>query len=49
MPNVLADLALESERLHREAPLYSIWEGSGNVAALDVVRALRREESSRPC
>ncbi|MFI0817810.1 acyl-CoA dehydrogenase family protein [Streptomyces sp. NPDC021098] len=30
-------------RLYREAPLQSIWEGSGNVAALDVLRALGRE------
>lgn len=30
-------------RLLREAPLNSIWEGSGNVQALDVLRALRRE------
>jgi putative acyl-CoA dehydrogenase len=30
-------------RLYREAPLNSIWEGSGNVAALDVLRAMRRE------
>jgi putative acyl-CoA dehydrogenase len=30
-------------RLYREAPVYSIWEGSGNVMALDVLRALRRE------
>ncbi|QEC47464.1 DNA alkylation response protein [Baekduia soli] len=29
-------------RLYREAPLCSIWEGSGNVMALDVLRALRR-------
>jgi putative acyl-CoA dehydrogenase len=28
-------------RLYREAPLISIWEGSGNVAALDVLRAMR--------
>jgi putative acyl-CoA dehydrogenase len=28
-------------RLYREAPLGSIWEGSGNVMALDVLRALR--------
>ncbi|MCT2585382.1 acyl-CoA dehydrogenase family protein [Actinophytocola gossypii] len=27
-------------RLYREAPLISIWEGSGNVVALDVLRAL---------
>jgi putative acyl-CoA dehydrogenase len=30
-------------RIYREAPLNSIWEGSGNVAALDVLRALARE------
>ncbi|HMD03109.1 MAG TPA: isovaleryl-CoA dehydrogenase [Candidatus Baltobacteraceae bacterium] len=30
-------------RLYREAPLNSIWEGSGNVNALDVLRALRKE------
>ncbi|QBI54688.1 isovaleryl-CoA dehydrogenase [Streptomonospora litoralis] len=29
-------------RLFRESPLNSIWEGSGNVAALDVLRALGR-------
>ncbi|MGC4946763.1 acyl-CoA dehydrogenase family protein [Streptomyces sp. DT224] len=29
-------------RLYREAPLQSIWEGAGNVAALDVLRAIRR-------
>jgi len=29
-------------RLYREAPLNSIWEGSGNVNTLDVFRALRR-------
>jgi putative acyl-CoA dehydrogenase len=27
-------------KLYREAPLMSIWEGSGNVAALDVLRAM---------
>jgi putative acyl-CoA dehydrogenase len=27
-------------KLYREAPLVSIWEGSGNVAALDVLRAM---------
>jgi putative acyl-CoA dehydrogenase len=32
-------------RLYREAPLGSIWEGSGNVAALDVLRAAAREPS----
>ncbi|AZM46907.1 DNA alkylation response protein [Streptomyces sp. WAC 06738] len=29
-------------RLYREAPLPSIWEGSGNVAALDALRAMAR-------
>jgi putative acyl-CoA dehydrogenase len=29
-------------RLYREAPLASIWEGSGNVQALDVLRAMVR-------
>ena len=29
-------------RLYREAPLTSIWEGSGNVMSLDVLRALTR-------
>ena len=33
-------------RLYRDAPLNSIWEGSGNVQALDVLRALRREPAS---
>lgn len=30
-------------RLYREAPLNSIWEGSGNVQCLDVLRAIGRE------
>jgi putative acyl-CoA dehydrogenase len=30
-------------RLYREAPLNSIWEGSGNVICLDVLRALGKE------
>ncbi|HMJ02616.1 MAG TPA: acyl-CoA dehydrogenase family protein [Conexibacter sp.] len=30
-------------RLYREAPLNSVWEGSGNVMCLDVLRALMRE------
>jgi putative acyl-CoA dehydrogenase len=29
-------------RLYRDAPLNSIWEGSGNITALDVLRALTR-------
>ena len=35
--------------IYRDAPLNSIWEGSGNVAALDVLRAIVREpEGLRP-
>jgi putative acyl-CoA dehydrogenase len=30
-------------RLYREAPVYAIWEGSGNVMALDVLRALNSQ------
>jgi putative acyl-CoA dehydrogenase len=30
-------------RLYREAPVNSIWEGSGNVMCLDVLRAVERE------
>jgi putative acyl-CoA dehydrogenase len=30
-------------RLYRESPLNSIWEGSGNVIALDVLRAIGNE------
>jgi hypothetical protein len=33
-------------RLYRDAPLNSIWEGSGNVQALDVLRTLHREPDS---
>jgi putative acyl-CoA dehydrogenase len=33
-------------RLYREAPLNSIWEGSGNVMCLDVERAARRETAA---
>ncbi len=34
-------------RLYRQAPLNSIWEGSGNVQCLDVLRALAREPQAR--
>jgi putative acyl-CoA dehydrogenase len=35
-------------RLYREAPVNAIWEGSGNVMGLDVVRAVGRDgEASR--
>jgi len=30
-------------RLYREAPVNSIWEGSGNIMCLDVLRAMHRE------
>ncbi|MCX0247087.1 acyl-CoA dehydrogenase family protein [Streptomyces drozdowiczii] len=33
-------------RMYREAPLNGIWEGSGNVNALDLLRALAREPES---
>jgi len=33
-------------RLYREAPLNSIWEGSGNVIVVDVLRALERAPES---
>jgi len=33
----------DAARIYRELPLLSIWEGSGNVAALDVLRAIARE------
>jgi putative acyl-CoA dehydrogenase len=33
-------------RIYRELPLLSIWEGSGNVAALDALRAMGREPES---
>ena len=35
-------------RLYREAPLGSIWEGSGNVICLDVLRAIAREPETLP-
>jgi len=33
-------------RLYREAPLMSVWEGSGNVAALDTLRAVAKQPES---
>ncbi|GJL92279.1 acyl-CoA dehydrogenase family protein [Hyphococcus sp.] len=33
-------------RLFRQSPLNAIWEGSGNVIALDILRALAREPDS---
>ncbi|MFV0132484.1 acyl-CoA dehydrogenase family protein [Streptomyces sp. HMX87] len=40
------DEASGMPRLYREAPLNGIWEGSGNVNALDMLRALAREPES---
>ncbi|MEU7576125.1 acyl-CoA dehydrogenase family protein [Streptomyces sp. NPDC041068] len=40
------DEASGMPRLYREAPLNGIWEGSGNVNALDMLRALAREPAS---
>jgi putative acyl-CoA dehydrogenase len=34
--------------IYRDAPLNSIWEGSGNVAALDVLRAIVKEPEGLP-
>src|SRR5437764_1099687 len=34
--------------LYRDAPLNSIWEGSGNVAALDVLRAMVKDPAGLP-
>ena len=34
--------------IYRDAPLNSIWEGSGNVAALDVLRAIVKEPAGLP-
>ena len=37
-------------RHYREAPVNAIWEGSGNVMCLDVLRALSREaEAAAQC
>ena len=33
-------------RLYRELPVYSIWEGSGNVMCLDALRALHRQPAA---
>ncbi len=33
-------------RLYREAPVNAIWEGSGNVMCLDVLRALKRDKEA---
>ncbi len=33
-------------RIYREMPLNSIWEGAGNIMALDLLRALRKADSA---
>jgi len=33
-------------RIYREMPLNSIWEGSGNIMALDLLRALRQADAA---
>lgn len=33
-------------RLYREAPINTIWEGSGNVQCLDVLRAIQKDPNS---
>ncbi len=35
-------------RLYREAPLNGIWEGTGNVVCLDVLRSIRRQPECVP-
>ncbi len=37
---------LPMARLYREAPLNAIWEGSGNVVALDILRVLERKNEA---
>lgn len=34
-------------RIYREAPVNAIWEGSGNVMCLDVLRALKHEDDAK--
>ena len=34
--------------IYRDSPLNSIWEGSGNVSALDVLRAMVKEPEGLP-
>ena len=33
-------------RIYREMPLNSIWEGAGNIMALDLLRAVRRADTA---
>ncbi len=34
-------------RIYREMPLNSIWEGAGNIMALDLLRALRKRDDRK--
>jgi putative acyl-CoA dehydrogenase len=34
-------------RIYREMPLNSIWEGAGNIMALDLLRALRKRDAAK--
>ena len=36
-------------RIYREMPLNSIWEGAGNIMALDLLRALRKGDKDGDC
>ncbi len=36
-------------RIYREMPLNSIWEGAGNIMALDLLRALRKSNKEGDC
>jgi len=42
----LSRLTAGLDRLYREVPLNAIWEGSGNVICLDMLRSLTRDESA---
>jgi len=33
-------------RIYREMPLNSIWEGAGNIMAIDLLRALRKSDAA---
>lgn len=43
-PGVMEDCIMP--RLYREAPINAIWEGSGNVQCLDVMRAINKEPNA---
>ncbi len=43
-PGVMEDSIMP--RLFRESPINAIWEGSGNVQCLDMLRAMRRNKGS---